>query len=192
MYRRTQFARAQRGPSLITTAVLVCASVLAYRTEHAAAFAFTVVLVSFAFITLWDWMIYKVVTYRAMMDKPYIPSDEVRILEAIQNMDDNHLTAAFAALGYEYTPPPAVEPEVIDPEIAPGITKSYAISKLDKAARNGGNLDPVRDYSYGKPRQQYNLLLDWLEREGHIRPASGNRRAQLVDYQNTRRVLNGS
>mgnify|MGYP001035786006 FL=1 len=98
--------------------------------------------------------------------------------------------AAFAALGYEYTPPPAVEPEVVDPEIAPGITKSYAISALDRAARNGGKLDPSRDYSDGKPRRKYKFLLNWLESEGHIRPASGNRPAQLVDYGKAReRIL---
>ena len=190
MYRkRTLPTRTLRGPSLLVTAITACGAAYAYHTEYVPV---TAVLMGLAFVTFWDWCIYKVITYRQMLEKPYIPGDDVRMLEAIKAMDENQLTAAFAAMGYEYQAPPELEPPVADPEIAEGVTKSYAISKLDKAAKNDGYLEPIRSTSEGTPsRRQYALFMAWAEREGLITPASGPKPARVKDYSEARRRITG-
>lgn len=187
LYHRTHSARTQRIPTIWLPAVFACATACAWQTQF---IPVTSVLMGFSAVTLWDWMIYKAIIYRGMLAKPYIPSDDVRMLEAIANMSDNQLSAAFAAMGYEYQSPPELEPEVTDPEIAPGITKSYAISKMDKAVRKDGYLEPLRSTSEGTPeRRRYALFLEWAEREGHIQPAAGNRPARVINYHKTREEI---
>ena len=154
-------------------------------------FPVAVVLISLAFVSFWDWAVWKVITYKAMLDKPYIPSDEVRILEAIRTMNDNQLSTAFAAMGYEYQAPPEYAPQISDPEVAPDVTKSYAVSKLDRAARNDGYLEPIRTTSQGTAdRRRMEALVDHLVRLGLATPAAGNKPARVTDYKKAReRIL---
>lgn len=150
------------------------------------------VMLSFAFVTLWHWIFDWVVTYKKQTEKPYIPGDDVRLLEAIAGMNDNQLSCAFAAMGYEYTAPAELEPDVVDPEIADGVTKSYAVSETDRAAKRGGYLFPIRDTSEGTPdRNRRKAFEVWLGQHGLIEPAAGPKPARIKDYSETRRRITG-
>ena len=127
-------------------------------------------------------------TYRQRLEKPYQPPEELRILETIAKMNDNQVWLAAYAMGF--TGVGDVETPTAEPEVIDGVTKSYAISKIDRAAANDGKLEPIRSYADGTPdRRRMEALVNWLVTQGLAEPARGNQPAKITNIQEAKKRL---
>jgi hypothetical protein len=150
-------------------------------------FGATVIFLGGAFVTWWAWMFDVFSVAMKTIRKPDVPSDDTRIVEAIKGMDANQVWLTAYYLGYDVDPEHPEEP-TLDPEGE--VTKSYAISKINKAERNQGYLEPVRKFSDGtKERRAHEFLTNYLVKEGYAEPAVGPKPTRVIDPQAARRRI---
>jgi hypothetical protein len=130
-------------------------------------------------------MLEKFAAAMKTLRRPDQVSEDVRMLEAIARMTPEQAAVAYTWMGYTADPPPEPEPVIETPEGT--ISKSFAISQTDSAARRNGYLEPVRNFSDGTPkRRQMELLAKYLVSEGLAEPAAGPKPARIIDTSKTK------
>ena len=190
--RRTLSGTHSRGVSLVPSAVYIALALIAWNYEYINPLIMvpvSSVLGALGTVNGWDWAATKIITYKAMMEKPYNPPDDVRIVEAVAKMTDNQVWLCAVSLGYTLDEQMPEEPVLDGSE---ELTKSYAISAIDRADKSGGYLSPIRDTSDGSiERENRKALEAWLGKQGLIEPASGPKPARVKDTKLARERITG-